>query len=95
MCLQTHLGKFLLNNYKQALKILQGEEALRLTMKVQGIANTAVFYTWLREEKEYLQGLKQEPLQETLEMDYYQRLVVLYHYEYVYHSIVWRQVDNY
>ena len=40
-----------------------------------GIPNVEVFAHWLDEEKEYLQGLKTEPVVETLHMEYYQRLV--------------------
>ncbi|KAI6110291.1 hypothetical protein EDD16DRAFT_1694427 [Pisolithus croceorrhizus] len=32
------------------------------------------FYRWLEEEKEYLEGLSCEPLEETLHMEYWQRL---------------------
>ncbi|KAJ7867083.1 hypothetical protein B0H14DRAFT_3084142 [Mycena olivaceomarginata] len=36
-----------------------------------------VFDTWLAREKEYLRTLTKEPLEETLEMEYYQKLVNL------------------
>lgn len=74
-------GKFLVNNYKQALKILKSESLLRSTMKTQGISDVTIFDSWLQEEREYLKGLKQEPEQDTLEMEYYRRLVVFYEYE--------------
>jgi len=32
---------------------------------------------WLKEEEEYLRGLSKEPLEETLEMEYYKLLVNL------------------
>lgn len=40
-----------------------------------GISNVEVFSDWLNEEKEYLQGLKSEPEAETLQMEYYQKLI--------------------
>ena len=39
------------------------------------IPTVDVFSDWLNEEKEYLQGLKTEPEAETLQMEYYQKLV--------------------
>lgn len=41
------------------------------------ITDAAIFEQWREEERAYLQGLSQEPLQETLEMEYYQKLVNL------------------
>jgi hypothetical protein len=42
-----------------------------------GIENEGMFHTWLLEEQAYLKALKSEPLVETLEMEYYQKLVNL------------------
>jgi hypothetical protein len=70
---------FLWNNYKQALQII--EEAPKLlarAMKDLEISDEGAFESWLQEEKEYLQGLKKEPLAETLHMEYYQRLISLW-----------------
>jgi hypothetical protein len=70
---------FLLNNYKQASKII--EETPKLiarTMKDLGVSDVRVFDTWLDEERAYLQGLKKEPAVETLQMEYYQKLVNLW-----------------
>lgn len=39
--------------------------------------NESVFEEWLIEEREYLQGLRKEPEQETLQMEYWQKLVNL------------------
>ena len=46
-------------------------------MEDLGIEDDSVFETWLAEEKEYLLGLSKEPLVETMEMEYYQKLVNL------------------
>jgi hypothetical protein len=70
---------FLLNNYKQASKII--EETPKLiarTMKDLGVSDVRVFDTWLDEERAYLQGLKKELAVETLQMEYYQKLVNLW-----------------
>ena len=45
------------------------------TMKDLGISDVLVFEIWIEEEWTYLQGLKKEPAEETLQMDYYQELV--------------------
>ncbi|KAG6809956.1 hypothetical protein H0H92_013921 [Tricholoma furcatifolium] len=74
---QRSLGTFLVNNYRQALDLLSGLPALQKAMEGQGIAGPEVFAEWLQEEKAYLQSLSKEPEEETLEMDYYQRLVSL------------------
>ncbi|KAG6805332.1 hypothetical protein H0H92_015814 [Tricholoma furcatifolium] len=47
-------------------------------MADQGIESTSVFHQWLKEEREYLMSRTKEPVQETLEMDYYQKLVNYY-----------------
>lgn len=70
-------GQFLIDNYKQALGILQGEDALKKSMAEHGIAGPEVFKEWLAEERAYLRGLAKEPVEETQEMDYYQALVNL------------------
>jgi hypothetical protein len=70
-------GEFLVNNYKQAIGILNGEAAFVKQMQDQGIANTSVFQDWLAEEKTYLESLSREPLQESLAMEYWQKLVNL------------------
>ena len=68
-------GEFLVNNYYQALDILKGGPALEKTMLDQGIEGTDTFQAWLAEEHTYLKSLSKEPLQETLEMEYLQKLV--------------------
>jgi len=64
------------NNYKQALDILKGEAALQKTIADQAIdGSEATFQGWLLEERTYLKNLQKEPLQETLEMEYLQKLL--------------------
>jgi hypothetical protein len=47
-----------------------------------GITDESVFETWLDEERAYLQGLQKEPEEETLQMEYWQKLVDLRASEY-------------
>lgn len=77
------LSLFLCNNYKQALTIINAEPELFRLMKDYGVTDRSEFEEWLKEEKEYLQGLSKEPPEETLQMEYYQRLVNLNACEYV------------
>ena len=41
------------------------------------ITDVTVFAQWLGEEREYLKGLSIEPIRETQEIEYYQKLVNL------------------
>ncbi|KAJ7150768.1 hypothetical protein C8R46DRAFT_1166724 [Mycena filopes] len=65
------------NKYRRALKIKGTATLLRETMAAMGIESRSVFETWLVKEREFLALLSKEPAQETLEMEYYQKLVNL------------------
>jgi hypothetical protein len=70
---------FLWNNYRQAMHIINETPPLiGQAMKDLGISDMGVFEAWLQEEREYLQGLKKELAEETLQMEYHQRLVNLW-----------------
>ncbi|KIK33852.1 hypothetical protein CY34DRAFT_26971 [Suillus luteus UH-Slu-Lm8-n1] len=72
------LGNFLYNNYRQALDILQnGQINLSEAMRDLDITDISIFNQWITNEKEYLQGLKSEPEHETLQMEYWQKLINL------------------
>jgi hypothetical protein len=71
------LGTFLLNNYKQALELLGTRSAVNLALVKVGAQDMATVKEWLKEEEEYLRGLSKEPLEETLEMEYYKLLLKL------------------
>ncbi|KAG6887584.1 hypothetical protein C0992_011685 [Termitomyces sp. T32_za158] len=73
----TNLSTFLVNNYYQTLRLINGLPALEKQMNDQEVPDFETFKQWLVEEKAYLEGLSGEPLQETLQMEYYQRLVNL------------------
>ncbi|KAG6888720.1 hypothetical protein C0992_007679 [Termitomyces sp. T32_za158] len=62
----------------QAIKLINGLPALEKQMKDQGVMGVETFKDWLAEEKAYLQGLSREPLQETLQMEYYQKKALDY-----------------
>ncbi|KAF8178793.1 hypothetical protein K438DRAFT_1908375 [Mycena galopus ATCC 62051] len=71
------LSLLLARKYRRALQIKQTLPLLRETMASMGVATRSVFETWLEQDKEYLAGLSKEPVQETLQMEYYQKLVNL------------------
>ncbi|KAH7922360.1 hypothetical protein BV22DRAFT_1106683 [Leucogyrophana mollusca] len=71
-----NLSTFLHNNYKQALDILSdGKLTLAKLMKELDLLDESVFDRWLDEERAYLQGLQREPEVETLQMEYWQKLI--------------------
>ncbi|KAG2053734.1 hypothetical protein BDR06DRAFT_982611 [Suillus hirtellus] len=72
----ANLSMFLYNNYTQALGILHNEQSmLPQLMHELGITNDSIFENWLVEECAYLMSLNQEPKQETLQMEYWKKLV--------------------
>ncbi|KAF8217912.1 hypothetical protein K438DRAFT_1901011 [Mycena galopus ATCC 62051] len=75
------LSLLLARKYRRALQIKQTLPLLRETMASMGVATRSVFETWLEKEKGYLAGLSKEPVQETLQMEYYQKLVNLLDHE--------------
>ncbi|KAJ7838328.1 hypothetical protein B0H14DRAFT_2588627 [Mycena olivaceomarginata] len=75
------------NKYQHALRIKQGLPALQDAMCTLDVSTRDVFETWLAKEKEYLQSMKKEPVEETNEMEYYQKLVNLYNSEEHLHDI--------
>lgn len=75
----------LANKYRRALQIKGTLPLLRQTMASMGVATRSVFEDWLEKEKAYLAALMKEPAHETLQMEYYQKLVNLRdHDEYVF-----------
>ncbi|KAJ7312736.1 hypothetical protein DFH08DRAFT_973256 [Mycena albidolilacea] len=73
----ANLSSFLVNNYKQALDILDLQDSLEFAMAQAGIDGPEVFEERLKQEPEYLKKLTKEPKEETDQMEYYQRLVNL------------------
>ncbi|KAJ7075730.1 hypothetical protein B0H15DRAFT_791447 [Mycena belliarum] len=72
-----NLSGLLCNKYKRALEVLRTEPALEQAMRDLGVQTKDTFVEWLAREKECLLSLKREPLEETLAMEYYQKLVNL------------------
>ncbi|KAI6002559.1 hypothetical protein EDC04DRAFT_2871863 [Pisolithus marmoratus] len=71
----ANLTKFLFNNYKQVLRIIHDSKTILPNLKHDlSIDNDTIFHRWLEEEKKYLEGLTHKPLEETLQMEYWQKL---------------------
>ncbi|KAJ7894413.1 hypothetical protein B0H14DRAFT_2334436 [Mycena olivaceomarginata] len=60
------------------LKMKRGLPALQEAMRALDVPTRDVFEDWLEKEKQFLHLLTKEPLQETQEMEYYQKLVNFY-----------------
>jgi hypothetical protein len=75
------------NKYRQALKIKASLPALQDAMRSLNVKSRDVFETWLAKEKQYLRSLSKEPVEESLEMEYYQKLVNWQDHEYVQKSV--------
>ncbi|KAJ7585533.1 hypothetical protein C8J56DRAFT_1052837 [Mycena floridula] len=75
----VNLSTFLVNNYKQALAILETEAAFNQSMTEAGISSPEVFQDWLQEELVYLKTrvMSEVPEREKLEIEYYLLLVKL------------------
>lgn len=71
------IGEFLVQNYHQALCIIDSKDELEKKMKERGIMDHCTFEQWLEKEWQYLKGLSQEPIEEMMAMEYYQALVDL------------------
>jgi hypothetical protein len=69
------IATFLLNNYRQALDLLQTKPAIIEALEKFGVVDITTVEGWLHEEEDYLWGLSKEPLQETWEMEYFTTLV--------------------
>ncbi|KAJ6459907.1 hypothetical protein C8R45DRAFT_1056176 [Mycena sanguinolenta] len=72
----------LATKYRHALKIKAMLPLLQETMANLGVESRSVFEEWLEKEKTYLESLTKEPAHETLQMEYYQKLVNLADHDY-------------
>ncbi len=88
MVLILRIGKFLCNNYRQALSFMAGIPALQETIAKLNIPSVKCFPQWLSEELAYLKSQEQVPEGETLEMEYYSRLVAYYRIEYIWYYLL-------
>lgn len=66
-----------MNKYKRALELKSTAPALTEAMRELGVEDKSTFVEWLAAEKACLLSLKREPVEETLAMEYYQKLVNL------------------
>ncbi|KAJ7155575.1 hypothetical protein C8R43DRAFT_1000468 [Mycena crocata] len=71
------LSLLLANKYKRALEVKNTEPALVEAMRELDVPTKDTFKQWLEREKEVLRTLSSEPLEETLQMEYWQKLVNL------------------
>ncbi|KAJ6501407.1 hypothetical protein DFH09DRAFT_1335950 [Mycena vulgaris] len=67
----------LCSKYRRALGIKSTHVALRESMRELGVQSRDEFETWRAKEKAHLRTLSKEPEEETLEMEYFQKLVNL------------------
>ncbi|KAJ7772501.1 hypothetical protein B0H14DRAFT_3590063 [Mycena olivaceomarginata] len=77
---ETYHGLLLLlcSKYKRALEIRATKTTLHATMRELGVESRDVFDTWRAREKTHLRTLSKEPKEETLEMEYLQKLINLW-----------------
>ncbi|KAH9923377.1 uncharacterized protein B0H18DRAFT_1085727 [Fomitopsis serialis] len=73
----TESGKFLYNNYKQALKIISNETKVFEVLGRQLGTTPADYEKYLVEERAYLEGLKSEPPEVARRLDYIEALMML------------------
>ncbi|KAF7305017.1 hypothetical protein MKEN_01216700 [Mycena kentingensis (nom. inval.)] len=73
----ANLSSLLVSKYRHALEVLATEPELEETMRILGVPTRETFEEWLEEEKRLLKTLSKEPPEETMNMEYYQRLVNL------------------
>ncbi|KAJ6599943.1 hypothetical protein DFH09DRAFT_901956 [Mycena vulgaris] len=71
------LSLLLSNKYKRALEVKSTVPALTEAMRELGVQDKSTFEDWLAAEKACLLSLTREPIEETLDMEYYQKLVNL------------------
>ncbi|KAJ6522137.1 hypothetical protein DFH09DRAFT_938515, partial [Mycena vulgaris] len=82
------LTLMLCNKYRRALAIRATHGVLREAMVRLGVQSRDEFETWRAKEKAHLRTLSKEPEVETLEMEYFQKLVNLTDAEYVHAPIM-------
>ena len=71
-------SRFLLDNYRQASKIINSFPARIDEIKAQfGINDSSTFEDWRKEEKMYLATVKEEPLDTQIKINYLQTLIKL------------------
>lgn len=71
-------GAFLCTKYRLAKERVALLPALKKWMRANQVQTFETFNTWLKEEFEWLLIRSKEPKEETLEMEYYQKLVNYY-----------------
>ncbi|KAJ7736214.1 hypothetical protein DFH07DRAFT_870697 [Mycena maculata] len=82
-CSLSLLASLLCSKYRRALEIKATYGSLRTAMQDLGVESQDIFETWRAKEKAHLLTLSKEPAEETLEMEYYQKLVNLKEADYI------------
>ncbi|KAJ7603186.1 hypothetical protein FB45DRAFT_962888 [Roridomyces roridus] len=75
------LSSLLCSKYHRALDVQKTWPVLQESMASLDVADRSEFEAWLVEERECLKNLSREPPEETLKMEYYQKLVNLREHE--------------
>ncbi|KAJ7048972.1 hypothetical protein C8F01DRAFT_1003511 [Mycena amicta] len=78
----ANLSSLLSSKYRHAIEVIETLPSLEQAMKTLGVSDRSTFELWLQEEAAELKKLKTEPPEETLHMEYYQKLVNLQAAEY-------------
>ncbi|KAK7435868.1 hypothetical protein VKT23_019399 [Stygiomarasmius scandens] len=73
----ANLSKFIYNNYRQALEILQTNDVVARGMRAAGLTKAEEIEQWLEEEKDYLRTRQQPTERDNLVVEYYAKLVAL------------------
>ncbi|KAJ7054564.1 hypothetical protein C8F01DRAFT_1162020 [Mycena amicta] len=73
----ANMSSLLVSKYKHTLEVLATLPDLKETMALLRVSSRDVFETWHSEEREQLKKLSREPPEETMQMEYYQKLVNL------------------
>ncbi|KAJ3743085.1 hypothetical protein DFH05DRAFT_1400357 [Lentinula detonsa] len=73
----ANLSKFIYNNYRQALTILEAKDSVISRMRAIGVLDGKEIFGWLDEEKEYLESRREEPEEDLNRMDLYVKQVKL------------------
>ncbi|OSD08236.1 hypothetical protein PYCCODRAFT_1441222 [Trametes coccinea BRFM310] len=71
----SELSNFLLNNYKQSLRIIAENTVEVEQLKAELKIDDSAFKTWLEEEKTFLSALREPPEEQVLETAYVQALI--------------------
>ncbi|KAK1230443.1 hypothetical protein PQX77_006472 [Marasmius sp. AFHP31] len=73
----ANLSKFIHDNYRQALEVQRLNVSVLDELKELGVRSGDDVYTWIREERQYLESRHQTPEEDTNTIELYKKLVLL------------------